>query len=292
MSHCIVVIMNLNWEPIKNWFGFTRRERKSTFIILLIIVVIIGLRYTIPDSQIAIEDITGVVSDVGNQSDIYGHDSSSNAEPFSFDPNTASYDTLLKLGLAAKEAKTLLSYRSKGGKFRQPSDIKKIYGIDGAKAEKLVAFVNLKQDTLQKVRGRYIRQVSRFDINISDSATLVKLPGIGPVLSARIIKYRHLLGGFACIDQLKEVYGLPEETFELIKGRVFADSMVITRINMNSAGYKELSRFPYFEKYEVTAILKYREIKGRITGIGDLTYNKLITAEKASKVRPYLNFDD
>ena len=291
MSHCIVVIMNLNWEPIKNWFGFTRRERKSAFIILLIIVVIIGLRYTIPDSQIAIEDVTGIVSNAGNQSEISGLDSASNAEPFSFDPNTASLDTLLKLGLAAKEAKTLLSYRSKGGKFRQPSDIKKIYGIDSAKAVKLVAFVHVKQDTLQKVRGRN-RQVSGFDINMSDSATLVKLPGIGPVLSARIIKYRRLLGGFASIAQLKEVYGLPEETYELIKGRVFADSMMITRIGMNSAGYKELSRFPYFEKYEVTAILKYREIKGRITGIGDLTNNKIITAEKASKVRPYLNFDD
>lgn len=292
MSQCIVVLMNTNWEPIKNWFGFTRRERKSTFIILLIIVVIIGLRYTIPDSRIAIDVITGVGSDEENQSDLNGHDNSSKAESFSFDPNTASYDTLLKLGLAAKEAKTLLSYRSKGGKFRQPSDIKKVYGIDEAKAEKLVAFVSLKQDTLQQVRGRYIRQISRFDINMNDSATLVKLPGIGPVLSARIIKYRRLLGGFARIEQLKEVYGLPEETFELIKGRVFADSMVITRINMNSAGYLELSRFPYFEKYEVTAILKYRVIKGRIAGIGDLTYNKLITAEKALMVRPYLKFDD
>jgi len=77
----------------------------------------------------------------------------------------------------------------------------------------------------------------------------------------------------------------------MIKERVFADSTVIIRININSAGYKELSRFPYFEKYEITAILKYREIKGRITGINDLTDNKLIAMEKAIKVRPYLKFE-
>ena len=137
-----------------------------------------------------------------------------------------------------------------------------------------------------------MQQKTKIDINTSDSATIVRLPGIGPVLSARIIKYRHLLGGFATIEQLKEVYGLSEETFEKIKGRVVADSTQITRININSATYKELLRFPYLEKYEVSAILKYRELKGRITEIEDLAENKLITREKVYKVRPYLKYDE
>ena len=60
------------------------------------------------------------------------------------------------------------------------------------------------------------------------------------------------------LSSLKEVYGLPEETFEIIKGRVFADTALIKKINVNSAGYKELARIPYLEKYEVTSILKYQ----------------------------------
>jgi competence ComEA-like helix-hairpin-helix protein len=146
----------------------------------------------------------------------------------------------------------------------------------------------IKQTVVKKsVPKKYI-----IDINTSDSATLVRLPGIGPVLSARIIKYRHLLGGYASIEQLKEVYGLPIETFEKIRGRVFADSTVVEKININSAGYKELSRLPYFEKYDVAAILKYRELKGKIKGIADLTDNKLITAEKAKKVGTYLKYEE
>ena len=78
----------------------------------------------------------------------------------------------------------------------------------------------------------------------------------------------------------------------MIKDRVFADSTVVRRIDINSAGYKELSHLHYFEKYEVTAILKYRELKGRIKSIDDLTDNKLISMEKAIKVRPYLKFDE
>ena len=253
--------MNLNSEPIKNWFGFTRRERRSTFIMFLIIILIIGLRYTIPDSRIAIEDITRTIPDEENHSDFSGKDSIS-----AIDPITGN----------------LMSSGKKRSTY-----IKKDYGIEG----KRILFVKNKQTPLQKV-SNYPRQKNpMIEINQSDSATLVKLPGIGPVLSARIIKYRRLLGGYASIEQLKEVYGLQVETYDLIKDKIFADSSIITKININSAGYKELSHIHYFEKYEVTAILKYREIKGRITCITDLTENKLITPEKAGKVRPYLRFD-
>ena len=254
--------MNFNSEPIKDWFGFTRRERRSTFIMFLIIILIIGLRYTIPDSQIAIEDITGTIPETENDSKLSGKDSISIDDAISGN---------------------LINNGRKGSAY-----IKRAYGIEG----KRIPFVKNKQMPLQKVSNYHRQKNPLIEINRSDSATLIKLPGIGPVLSGRIIKYRRLLGGYASIDQLKEVYGLPVETYELIKDKIFADSSMIAKINVNSAGYKELSHIHYFEKYEVTAILKYREIKGRIKCITDLTENKLITPEKARKVRPYLRFDN
>jgi competence protein ComEA len=147
-------------------------------------------------------------------------------------------------------------------------------------------------DTSERSKlNSYRRQNHLLEINSSDSASFMRLPGIGPVLSARIIKYRRLLGGFARIDQLKEVYGLPSETYDLIKGRLFVDTLVIKKIYVNSAEYKDFSHFPYFEKYEVTAILKFRKLRGRITGISELIDNKLINSEKAQKIRPYLRFE-
>jgi competence protein ComEA len=284
--------MKFNSEPIKNWFGFTRRERRSSFILLLIIILIIGLRYTLPQSNIAIEDITADVSDIGSLSGFPGGDMSSIGRSFSFDPNTASFDTLINLGFEVKEANTLINFRNKGGKFRQPEDIKKVYGIEEGKAEKLIPFVKVATGTKEEVRiNIYPQQKQLLDINSCDSASLVRLPGIGPVLSARIIKYRHLLGGFVTTDQLKEVYGLPEETYNIIRRSLFADTVTVTRINVNSADYRELARLPYFNKYEVTAILKYRELKGRITEISDLIENKIITEEKAIKVKHYLTFE-
>lgn len=55
------------------------------------------------------------------------------------------------------------------------------------------------------------------ELNAADSVTLESLPGIGPAFASRILKYRKLLGGYVDVVQLKEVYGMPEETYEKIK---------------------------------------------------------------------------
>ncbi len=43
--------MNSFKESFRNWFGYSRRERRSTFILLNIIVVIFGLRYIYPSGD-------------------------------------------------------------------------------------------------------------------------------------------------------------------------------------------------------------------------------------------------
>lgn len=284
--------MKLNIEPIKNWFGYSRRERRSSFILLLIIILIIALRFTIPARNLAVDDT--FASSIVNDSNllVFTGDTLSSVRLFSFNPNTSSYDTLIKLGFTPKEASTLISYRNKGGKFRRPSDLRKIYGLGEEKAEMFEPFVTVGTDTDTGIRNKSTSRMKHMiDINSCDTAMLVGLPGIGPVLSVRIIKYRHLLGGFVRRDQLKEVYGLQEETYNLIKERIFIDTSVVKRININTSDYNTLAHLPYLENYEVKAILKYRELVGKVAGPGELFENKLISKEKAEKIGPYLRFE-
>jgi DNA uptake protein ComE-like DNA-binding protein len=208
----------------RNWFGYSRRERRSTFILLNIIVIITGIRYIFPFHEISFKEIP----------------------------------------LDLIENKTDIAWQQ----------------VDSQ---------NIKEQ--KQVKAFYSKK-KLLNLNNCDSSSLKALPGIGPVLSVRIIKYRNLIGGYVSVNQLKEVYGLSEETYGMISSRVFADSLSVRKINVNKADFKELIRHPYFQKDEVSAILKYRELKGRITNVRVMIDEKLISPETGRKIRGYLDFGE
>jgi competence protein ComEA len=52
------------------------------------------------------------------------------------------------------------------------------------------------------------------NLNTADSAALETLPRVGPALAARIIDWREANGAFTSIDDLREVSGIGDKTFE------------------------------------------------------------------------------
>ncbi|MDO4695725.1 ComEA family DNA-binding protein [Porphyromonas sp.] len=54
------------------------------------------------------------------------------------------------------------------------------------------------------------------DLNSADTLLLQRIPGIGPSFARRIVKYRELLGGYYCVEQLQEVYGMDREKYNKI----------------------------------------------------------------------------
>ena len=59
------------------------------------------------------------------------------------------------------------------------------------------------------------------NINLADSIELESLPGIGPKLASRIVKYREKAGGFSSVEQVSKMYGLTPENFEKAKPWLF-----------------------------------------------------------------------
>jgi DNA uptake protein ComE-like DNA-binding protein len=127
------------------------------------------------------------------------------------------------------------------------------------------------------------------EINSADSAGLLPLSGIGPVLAGRIIKYRNMLGGYVDKSQLAEVYGLPDEVLSWITPCIHIDTFRVKRIKINTADFRTLLRHPYLEYEDVKAIMNYREVMGQISNIREISQNNLVQDSTLEKIRPYLD---
>ncbi|MCX6233558.1 MAG: helix-hairpin-helix domain-containing protein [Bacteroidetes bacterium] len=130
------------------------------------------------------------------------------------------------------------------------------------------------------------------EINSADSATFDKLRGIGPKFAQRIIKYRDLLGGYYCREQLLEVYGMDSARLMPIWQNIYADTGLIRKLDINKASFSELLRHPYLEMDVVKAITRHREKSGDFHSIGELLDLKLVNDSIYRRTRPYLMVRD
>jgi competence protein ComEA len=58
---------------------------------------------------------------------------------------------------------------------------------------------------------------SKININKADETELQNLPGIGPAKAAAIIEYRNTSGPFKAVEDLKNISGIGDKTFEKLK---------------------------------------------------------------------------
>ncbi|MFN8286782.1 MAG: helix-hairpin-helix domain-containing protein [Chitinophagales bacterium] len=129
------------------------------------------------------------------------------------------------------------------------------------------------------------------DINTADSTAFEKLPGLGPVLSKRIVHFREALGGFVAVSQLKEVYGLPDSTYQKLKANFTVSKGTVRIINVNTADAKQLSKHPYLDYKTAKAICSYRDKKKTITDLNELKTVPGVSDSLFTKMATYLSIE-
>ena len=205
---------------------------------------------------------------------------------FEFDPNTATDDDFIKLGLSDKQISSLNNYRNKGGKYYKKEDFKKMYVISDQTYLMYEPYIVINQQQQNKSNKSY--NIPTVDINTADTAMFKKLPGIGTVFASRIVKYREILGGFCSIAQINEVYGLQTATFNKIEQYLTISTVSLTKININFAEFGDLVRHPYIDKNIANAILNYKKKNGFYNSINQLKTEKVLDEEDYNKLEKYL----
>ncbi|MGN7986895.1 ComEA family DNA-binding protein [Pedobacter sp. 22226] len=295
---------------LNKYFGFSKGEFNGLLLLILIIMVLKAIPviygYTRPiekdDPNLLAQLQKITVADekyAGNLRDrIENSYPEKTIKLFNFDPNTLNADGWQTLGLSPKQAKAIINYTSKGGKFFKPEDLQKMYTISPEMYKKILPYVKIADqdvNTSKKYfpfeKKEYVKKAPVIvDINQADSAKLDEIKGIGAAFAKRIIKYRERLGGFYKKEQLMEVYGLDSVKYAEIKDQISISSVPLKTININTAVFDDLKRNPYLSYKQINAIIQYRKQHGNYSNVADLKKIAILNQQVIDKIAPYISF--
>ena len=222
------------------------------------------------------------------------------AELFYFDPNTIPAGDWKKLGIRDRTISTIQRFIAKGGRFRQPEDIKKIWGLHEDEVERLLPFIKIPEQVSspEPIKKEFVsikyepkRSFEHVDINLADTSALIRLPGIGSKLSNRIIAFRDKLGGFYNIEQVAETFGLADSVFQKIRPMLLLKQVSLKLVNINIASLDELKQHPYIRYTLAKLIVEYRTQHGNFNRKDDIKKIMTVTDELYKKLLPYLTIE-
>jgi len=228
---------------------------------------------------------------------------------FPFDPNTINEEDWKKLGLRDKTIITIRNYLARGGKFRKPEDLKRVYGLFEDEYERLAPFIKIGNRSAERggeekseVENKPFLMEAKppfgglgglrsIEINSADTAALIALPGIGSKLASRIINFRDKLGGFYSVEQVGETFGLADSTFQKIKPYLKVGGSSIKKIKINTVTLDELKAHPYIRYSIAGPIVAYRNEHGVFKKVEDLKNVMAVTDEVFRKIEKYVLID-
>jgi DNA uptake protein ComE-like DNA-binding protein len=289
----------------KEFFTFTKAERRGIFILASILVLLIlydvfGPFRTNPksDQEIFKAEVQeflehnkaarqdSVIEKTQKPKQLTKAPHKRKLNPHPFDPNMMSYEQWLELGLSERQAHTIKKYQSKGGHFYKPEDFRKIYCISESEYEQLAPYIIINGNDIENNTPEE-EVVLNLDLNTVNEQEIQCVKGIGPAFARRIIKYRKLLGGYVRIDQLMEVYGMDSARYTAIKSYFTLGQDSIRKFPLNKVSFRALKYHPYISEELAYEITNYRKISGNFRSVEDLRKIKLVNDSLYQKIYLY-----
>ena len=142
--------------------------------------------------------------------------------------DAAALDALPGIGTVLSER--IITYREEHGAFVYPEDLRNVQGIGAELQTKITDSLDDESTNPLIAPAAETTTVPRATLppdsilNTGDAAALDALPGIGPVLSERIVTYREEHGAFVYLEELRNVKGIGEKRLQAILDALAGES--------------------------------------------------------------------
>jgi competence protein ComEA len=268
----------------KDYFSFTRGEKRGSVVLLIIIVALIAANFSI---DLLKSNHQSDFSEFENKINAFEKELESNSnnnealviELFEFNPNTISDEEWSKLGFKDWQIKTINNYKSKGAGWRTKADVSKIYGLEETHFEKLKPFILLPNVVDKKDKYASKKEETKAEYFMFNPNTISKIEwkklGFKDWQIKTIFNYKSKGGSWRTKTDIKNIYGLNEGDYSKLEPYILLPEKVqkkeysnnkkdyTKKVNINTADAKELTNLKgiHSEKYGAI-IIKYRDELG------------------------------
>lgn len=220
---------------------------------------------------------------------------------YPFNPNFITDFKGYKLGMSVAEINRLLAFRKTNKYVNSAQEFQNVTKMSDSLLNAIAPYFKFPDWVTNKKNSNYVDYKSKsfdkkekiivLDINQASQEDLIKVYGIGPGLSERILKEKAKFGSFVSMEQMKDIWGLSAEVIEnLNKYFKITTQPNVKKLKINEASVKELMQFPYFRYALAKEIVTFRSMKGEIRNIEDLIKIKDFPADKIKIIALYLEF--
>ena len=217
-------------------------------------------------------------------------------KPFRFDPNTATFEEFVALGLSKSTAASIVKYRKRGKVFSIPEEFAACYGVSDSAYQALKPYIAIAPEFEVKpfaeaadpAKQYTIIHYKRFRLD-TVTTTYLRTIGFSHRRATAFIKYRDMRGGLRNIEEVRECYVIPSaECDTLAKYIIFPESATEPspeeKIELNGADSATLRSVYGIGAKSVVEIMEYRQKLGGFVAVEQLAELKSVTESNFEKI--------
>ena len=267
---------------IKDYFSFTRGEKRGTVVLLLIVSTLIVANFSVDLFKSTIKtDFSEFKSEIdafekGIKAASLNKEAVLIMNLFEFNPNTISDEEWKVLGFKDWQINTINNYKSKGGYWKSKTDVSQIYGLEKHHFEELKPYILLPDNSKKKNKvssKKELINIEYFKFNPNTiSKEEWKLLGFKDWQIKTIFNYKSKGGSWKSKAEIKKIYGLNEFDYNKLEPYIQLPEKIdiktskkyySEKIDINTASAKELTNLKgiFSEKY-AALIIKHRNKLG------------------------------